>query len=190
MSVKFQYDSGKGLAVMGYLASQSIPELSKYKICKLIFLADKYHLVRYGRPITGDCYFALEHGPIPSAILERLEALESGTDKELMHYFDLNRNYTYPRLSAKDKFDLSALSDSDVDALRRTVGLFGQKSFLELRSITHEMPAYKKAWDHRGEKKRAKMDFEDFFEEDQEAISGAFEDMMENDSLSKHFVSF
>ena len=31
-----------------------------------MFLAEKYHLVRYGRPITGDRYDAMKDGPVPS----------------------------------------------------------------------------------------------------------------------------
>ena len=59
MAVQFKLDWEKSLAALVYLASKELPEFDKYKACKLIFLADKYHLVQYARPITGDFYFAV-----------------------------------------------------------------------------------------------------------------------------------
>ena len=45
----------------------------KIKIIKLIYLADKYHLVRYGRTITNDDYYAMEYGPVGSTVKDVLE---------------------------------------------------------------------------------------------------------------------
>ena len=41
MAVAFQFDFSSTLAAITYLTSKSLPELTKYKICKLLFLADK-----------------------------------------------------------------------------------------------------------------------------------------------------
>ena len=51
MAVEFNIDFDKVIAATTYIASQSpkLPELTMGKMCKLIFLADKHHLVRYGR---------------------------------------------------------------------------------------------------------------------------------------------
>ena len=44
----------------------------KLKLVKLLYFADKYHLLKYGRQISGDSYFALPYGPIPSGALDIL----------------------------------------------------------------------------------------------------------------------
>jgi hypothetical protein len=44
------------------------------KALKLIFLADRYHLCRYGRLITNDSYVAMKHGPVPSATRDIVES--------------------------------------------------------------------------------------------------------------------
>jgi uncharacterized phage-associated protein len=72
MTVEFQFDFDRTLAAILYLASKDLPELTKSKICKLLFLSDKLHLVKYGRVITGDRYCAIPHGPIPSRTLNLL----------------------------------------------------------------------------------------------------------------------
>ena len=190
MAVKFELDWNKALAAITYIASRDVPELSKGKMCKLVFLTDKYHLVRFGRPVTGDCYYAIPNGPIPSAILKRLDALEEREkDNGLTGVLELDRAYQYPRISAEHPVEMDNLSESDVSALERTLRLFGKMGFAELSAITHAMPAYSKAWERRGGAKSFPMVFEDFFEEDDEAVVGVLEEVIENDLLIKVFAA-
>src|SRR5690606_40518414 len=37
-----------------------------HKLMKLMYFADRDHLVKYGFPITGDMYIKLPYGPVPS----------------------------------------------------------------------------------------------------------------------------
>jgi len=188
MPVQFKIDWEKTLAALVYLASKELPEFDKYKACKLIFLADKYHLVHFARPITGDSYYAVPYGPIPSQTLNRIKALEAGEDDELGHLLEQDTRFSNPHFRAKREANFSALSQSDIMALDRTAELFGQKNFPELKAITHAMPAYSKAWESRpAESKRAQMAFEDFFEEDAEAVQGALQEMIEQYALESAF---
>jgi uncharacterized phage-associated protein len=188
MTIKFQFEWEKALAALAYLASKNLPEFDKYKSCKLLFLADKYHLVKYARPITGDEYFAVPYGPIPSSVLDRLNLFEQGKDDSLAAVFELDKRYMYPRYTAKIQSDFSVLSQSDIMALDRIAELFGQKSFPELKAITHAMPAYYKAWKSKPEdSKRAGMAFEDFFEEESESVKGVLEEVKELDAIRKAF---
>jgi hypothetical protein len=59
--------------------------------------------------------------------------------------------------------------------------------FFQLKAITHEMVAYKKAWEKQRPDgaKQWPMTFEDFFEEDPNAIAGALEEMTENHVIRK-----
>ncbi|MBX3353474.1 MAG: SocA family protein [Phycisphaeraceae bacterium] len=42
--------------------------MSYLRLLKLLYLADRTSLERFGRPITYDYYYALKHGPVPSQI--------------------------------------------------------------------------------------------------------------------------
>jgi hypothetical protein len=188
VSVQFKIDWEKALAALVYLAAKGLPDFDKYKVSKMLFLADKYHIVRFARPITGDIYYAVDYGPIPSQVLDRLEAFEKGNDKQLAGLLELDAKFANPRFAPKSARDYSALSQSDIIALDRVVELFGRKSFAELKNLTHAMPAYSKAWENRPEgKKRALMSYEDFFEEEPDAIQGALEEMVEEDAIRKAF---
>lgn len=186
MAIEFQFDLEKAREAIAYLASESADGLDLYKACKLLFLADKYHLVRYGRTITGDWYFALPHGPAPSRALRLLQMFLDDPDSvpALSSALKIDRSFQYPRFSAQ-RPELDNLSQSDVEALSETLKRFGSKSFSELRALTHEMKAYQNAWENRGLTSSARMAFEDFFEEDFDAIAGVLEEAIEDSHLRK-----
>jgi uncharacterized phage-associated protein len=193
MPVEFQFDFEKAKAAFLYLASKDIPALDKYKICKLLFLADKYHLVKYGRPITGDKYCALPYGPIPSAFLNIIDGVIGGQllipeVASLSEATELDRQYENPRFKAKAAYDASKLSQSDLMAIDHVVADFASMGFAELKAITHSMVAYKRAWAEKPQDRNAAdMDFEAFFDEDSDAVAGAREEMLEDDLLRKRF---
>jgi uncharacterized phage-associated protein len=193
MAVAFTFDFEKASAALLYLASRNLPAFDKGKACKLLYLADKLHLVRYGRPITGDRYWALEHGPVPSAVLNLINDVEkkqlSGQGVQaLAEALELDRTFENPRFRARQKPNMDLLSKSDVDVLDRVADSFGSKTFAELRALTHETVAYQRAWTGKpADKGSAPMAFEDFFDEDADAIAGAREEMLENDALRKSF---
>jgi uncharacterized phage-associated protein len=193
--VTFQFDLEKTIAAIAFLAERNVPDLDKYKVGKLLFLADKYHLVRYGRTITGDGYCAMDHGPAPSSTLNLLKALHGREGsrfgawaQQLLQFVEVDTSYQYPRFRSKQGPNLDVLSESDLKALRHIVALYGQKTFAELKAITHEMPAYQKSR-KGGSGKAPRMKFEDFFEEDSEAREGIKEEMLENFALQKAFPS-
>ncbi len=70
--IQFDLDFEKAAAALLCMAKLGTAKFDQYKACKLLFLADKRHLVKYGRTITGDRYSALEWGPIPSSIRDDL----------------------------------------------------------------------------------------------------------------------
>jgi uncharacterized phage-associated protein len=192
MAVRFTFDFDKTLAATVYLASAGISDLTKYKICKLIFLADKHHLVRFGRPITGDRLCAMDHGPVPSTTLNLLNNLikKDLSDERvtlLNEHVVLNRTYANPRFSVGKEISLEdLLSASDLASLKETVEAHGHKSFDELKALTHEMPAYRKAW-HNKTHNAPTIGYEDLFIEDSDAIEGALEDMIEDSQLRTAF---
>src|SRR4030042_4954455 len=51
---------------------KKLQHADKLKLVKLLFFADKYHLLKYARQISGDNYHALPAGPIPSGALDIL----------------------------------------------------------------------------------------------------------------------
>ena len=63
----------------------------KMKALKLVYIADRYHLRKYGRLITNDTYFAMNYGPVPSGTKDIAEASEVFLDRSL--YFPWIYNF-------------------------------------------------------------------------------------------------
>ncbi len=191
-NVRFRFDEEKGKAAIAYLAWHNLPELSKGKICKLIFLADKHHLVRFGRPVTGDRICAMKDGPVPSNILNILNAfLNDPNDPALAPLGEtvwVDKVYLHPHFHAAEFTLGEYLSESDLESLNAIMKSFGDWSFSRLRAITHEMTAYKNAWeDEHRVANNPTMSFEEMFDDDDEALAGAYEEMVENNALRQAF---
>jgi uncharacterized phage-associated protein len=145
---RFDFDWGKAIQAIDYLVSLR-PGLTQYYIGKVMFFADREHLVDYGRPISGDKYVAMEHGPVPSAIRDLLKA-ETGYPDEIIDQLnarldrkiDGNKQYVY----SKGTREFSRLSGSDMAYLKAALEQYADMSFSQLKAISHKDPAYEAAW--------------------------------------------
>ncbi len=122
----------------------------QYQLVKTLFLADRSHLNRFGRPITFDNYIAMNHGPVPSMAYDLLKRSpdEAGAERPALPWRRHRdaaspSKYLYEPLPF-DGADHLSVSDQECldDGLSFVLGLgFGQ-----LRKLTHEDIAYIRAW--------------------------------------------
>ncbi len=197
MPVTFRFQQNKAIAAIELLAEKGMRDLTKGKIAKLLFFGDKRHLVQYGRPITGDWYAALPHGPIPSNVDNLLDAFEASDERypgciSMKALFELDKRFDHPRIKKRPDVPAQSLRDhlsqSDVETLEECAEQLGLLTFSQLRSISHDQPAYKNAWEMRGAAKQYAMSFEDFFEDDQDSLAGVKESMIEDFMLRQRFA--
>lgn len=138
-------------------------EITQYDIVKTLFLADKSHLNKFGRPITYDDYMAMEHGPVPSLafnlLREESRTLERHSIKKLpwKRIKSTGKKYLYQRPARE--FQKSVLSPSDVNALGDALTSIKSLTFPQIRKLTHDEPAYEEAWSTRGESNRSRMSY-------------------------------
>jgi uncharacterized phage-associated protein len=191
MAVEFKFDFPRTLAAITYIASKNVPDLTMYKMLKLLFLADKHHLVQYGRTITGDKYAALKDGPVPSRTYDffKKQVLKKPFSEEgrrILANLDVDKRPKHPRFKAIKQFDANQLSQSDLMALDKAISDFGHFSYGQLRQLTHDMAAFEKAWKNKKIFSfSVPMKIEDFFEDDPDALPAAKEEMIENDQIRK-----
>lgn len=148
-------------------------DLTRYQIVKMIYLADKEHLNRYGRPITYDQMVAMEYGPVPS---ETYNILTKGkfipfSSKKLPFEFIKKEDYNFIT-SPQREANKRKMSKSDINILDEIAKKYGDKDFNYLYNLTHEHMAYKNAWSNKGKKNSKEMLFEDMIDDspDKEAI--------------------
>lgn len=121
---------------------------NKIKLVKLIYLADKYHLIRYGRTLTNDTYFAMEYGPVGSTVKDVLSFNEFSLSKTELEYASKllkqvdNNIFEYKEDAELCEYEM--LSDTDREALEFVIEKFGGMTSWDLSDYTHKYPEWYK----------------------------------------------
>lgn len=106
------------------------------KLAKLLYLADRCSMARYGAPISYDRFSSMEHGPVLSKALDLADGKVKSDDwrqwikRRLWHDVAVARDF------ARD--DLSQLSDADLEVLDDVYKDVGWMDRFELRDYTHK----------------------------------------------------
>jgi uncharacterized phage-associated protein len=171
--IRFRFAPEKLVQALAFFAERGVRDLDKMKAAKLLFHADKYHLLKYGRPVIGDQYACMEYGPVPSASLNVMNDVVAQdphfppVEKALFdEYLAIERPMfkKYPVFRARKEPDLDVFSDSDVEALDYAQKTYGAKSGWELSEQSHEEPSWKLANEQRTPGSSVIMDYRLFFE--------------------------
>src|SRR5207244_13148242 len=88
------------------------PPLNKMKALKLLFCADRYHLRKYGRPVSDCAYFAMRHGPVASQAKHVAE--------ESARLDNRSRSYARRYVRKDDTYHFSSVGDVDLAVLSET----------------------------------------------------------------------
>jgi uncharacterized phage-associated protein len=157
--ISFTFRPEKFVNAIAYFVA-NCPTVGRTKLCKLLYFADKEHLLRYGRTITGDRYYRLEHGPIPTKGLNMLRGMSGPADAALLHQsLILEKDNIRP----KRKPDLKVFSKSDLKVLEEVCAKYGKYSASYLSHLSHKEPAWRKTGENEA------IDFALFFEGHPEA---------------------
>lgn len=152
--IRFPYNKRKAVQVVLWLLNKHGDKLNKMQLVKLIFLADRYHLLHYGRPIVGGRYFAMKLGPVCSELLDDIDQSES----EEIFPFSLNDYNVVTNTVANEDF----LSESDIETLEAINSEYGDMDKYRLSRLTHRLQAYSSNWPE-GSDGRNPLPYEDFF---------------------------
>ncbi len=165
-------DMQKIVQVINFFAIKEGGQIDYIKALKLVYLADKLMLCRYGRMITNDRYAALKNGPVPSATKNMAE----GIVKQEMDSDDFPAPLEYCKkyLGAEDEdswnitsrmnFDEDYFSKAEVDSLVDVYQKFGQEDKWHLcDEITHKFQEWYRHGVDGVNKKYAQMEIIDFF---------------------------
>ncbi|SKA41706.1 Uncharacterized phage-associated protein [Enhydrobacter aerosaccus] len=161
--LRFKVNYDKCIDGIALLAEHK-PGITQYYIGKVFFFADKEHLLDWGRPISGDHYVAMDHGPVPSVIYDMLKddaGLPDEVNEKLASRISITLNgkkrEVYAHATA-DNHRWQSLSKDEVKYLLDSLKKYGNKSFTELRNITHNERAWADAYETGSN--NAPMDYE------------------------------
>lgn len=141
--IHLRFDYEKATQALNYLALQNGGQIDKLQAIKLIFFADRYHLRKFGRPITNDSYAAMELGPVGSGvkdIIDQTVYLSNKAKDYTVLFLKKDGNF----IRSKKEVDRKVFSKSDLEALNFAWKKFGKYDGLRLGNITHKYPEWKK----------------------------------------------
>lgn len=109
--------------------------MSHLKLMKLLYLADREALLRFGRPITFDYCVSMEHGPVLSQTYNLLIGdTQTGGLWEKSISIPANHEVSLSEDPGEDK-----LSDAEDQIIREIFDQHGAKSRWDLRDFTHTL---------------------------------------------------
>lgn len=116
----------KSLQAVLYVAN-GLQRKDFHKIFKILYFADREHVSKCGRFITGDTYVRMEYGPVPSSIYNLLK------HNEYPNLFNIKGYIVTPKTEA----DTSYLSASDVHELDDAIERYGSLDMSVLTELSH-----------------------------------------------------
>ena len=169
MPLEFKPKYEKIVELLLYLAHKR-PGADKYQAVKFFYLADREHLIRYGRPISFETYYALSYGPVASTVLDLLNGnpwmLKRVGIEKLPFETELNDKTTVigkPLREVKKEL----FSKSDFKIFDEIVDHYRDASFDDLFKATHEHYAWRNAWNTRRQGQRAEMYYDEMIDDEQ-----------------------
>jgi uncharacterized phage-associated protein len=116
------FDPEKATEAILFVADRARGDM--YATLKLLYLADKLHLHRYGRFLFGDEHYALPYGPVPQGAYDLVKYVR-GTSNEVEYppareAFVLEGN----TIRTLRDVDTSVFSDSDEECLNEVLDRF------------------------------------------------------------------
>lgn len=121
-----------------YFADRQGGQINILKLMKLLYLADREAMSRYGAPISFDQFVSMDQGPVLSQTLDLIngsypEHISADWDEWISdrenHLIACNREF--------EQSDLDHLSDADFEVLDSVWEQFGGMNQWELRDYTH-----------------------------------------------------
>ena len=147
---KMRVPLAKLKAIMVYFANETDPRhCGKTKLMKLFYYLDFYHVKKYATPITGDQYFHLERGPIPTVILNMVDSLLSDPEgAELADTIAIETKHgsSMQRVVALREFtneDAKLFSKSEMDVMKEVVRKFKDTDTNSIVNLSHKEAPWK-----------------------------------------------
>ena len=167
-----EFDHKKATQTLNFFAIRNKGSIDKLRVLKLIWLSDRYHLRRYGRPIFNDVYFAMPYGPVASSakdLTEDPEFLAEGERNYLREFLKCDvKNH---KIISIKSLDDDVFSDSDLEAMEVINKEYGGYSTHSLVILSHDYPEWKRfeVALKSGSSTRENMTYGDFFKNQRRA---------------------
>jgi uncharacterized phage-associated protein len=135
------FDERRTAEAAAFLLYRGGGALPLIKLVKLLYLAERLSLQRFGEPITGDRLVSMPHGPVLSMTYDHingaLPSIDGGWDTWIADRADNMVALRDESMIRSPEQDLLRLSDSDLEVLQEVWNQFGHWDRWALVRYTH-----------------------------------------------------
>jgi len=136
------FNERKTAQAAAFLLYRAGGQLHLIKLMKLLYLAERQSLQKYGEAITGDKLVSMDNGPVLSKTLDYINgaalSCEGGWDAWISDRADHIVALRDSSMIRSPEQDLLALSDSDIEILDAVWAEFGHWERWKLVRYTHD----------------------------------------------------
>lgn len=122
-----------------YLLQKRGGRMAYIKLLKLLYLADREAMGKWGESISGDCFVSMPHGPVLSQTYDLIRGGGSAVEGGWDFWIKDEDNYEVSlrhRDARRDGFD--ELSDAELEILDGVFEKFGRMKRFEITRYTHD----------------------------------------------------
>ena len=118
MIMQFTFDIQKTIAAVAFLMKKEGGRLDMFLTLKMLYLADKNALVKWGKPITGDSFVSMDKGPVISTTYNLFKGKEPEYQEMWDAVFTKSPDYSVYQIGEADTGMLSEREMETLEAAR------------------------------------------------------------------------
>ncbi len=136
--IRFKFNEKKTTQAVTLFLEKNDRKMSYMKLIKLLYLVDRQALRLWERPLTGDIYFSMKHGPVLSNVLDIINNGEDPDDNPYWYKYISTPSENY-EIKLKEIPELDALSKREIELIEELDEKFKDLSQWDMVEICHEM---------------------------------------------------
>ncbi len=135
------YYPEKAAELTAYFLIKIGSAMSKLKLVKLLYLAERRHAERFNCPMFLDRHFAIKHGPVPTTALS---GIDGDVDQDVWPNYITRTGHSIAVKEGVQLESLGNLSEADRQIADELLGKFGSMTSTQIRNWTHKhLPEYR-----------------------------------------------
>jgi uncharacterized phage-associated protein len=140
MAVNLPFNERKATEAAAHLLKLRGGRMSYMKLIKLLYLADREALLRFGCPITTDRYVSMDRGPVLSRVLNLITEEKEPASQSL--WTNAISEPDHYEVHLNKEIEPEELSDAEIELLDEIFRQYGQLDRWSLIKITHDLPEW------------------------------------------------
>ncbi len=138
--MRLRFKEAKTIQAAARLLELRGDRMSYLKLIKLLYIIDREALLRWGRPVTGDRYVSMDHGPVLSQTLNLItEEPRPG-----------EHTFWASHISSPEQFEvrlnrpaaMDELSEAELQLIHEVFAKYGHMKRWDLVDLVHQFPEW------------------------------------------------